>query len=106
MTFTTLADQSTKELIPGFHGRFVHGDQMTVAYWDIEAGAVLPEHAHHHEQIANLLDGEFELTVAGETRQLQPGSVAVIPSNVPHSGRALTACRIMDIFCPARLEYS
>jgi quercetin dioxygenase-like cupin family protein len=106
MTFTTLADQPTKELIPGFHGRFIHGEQMTVAYWEIEAGAILPEHAHHHEQIANLLQGEFELTVAGETRHLKPGSVAVIPSNVPHSGRALTKCRIMDIFCPARLEYS
>ena len=33
------------------------------------------------------------------------GDVIVIPSNIPHSGRALTKCILMDVFSPVREEY-
>ena len=78
---------------------------QTFAYWEIEADAPLPEHSHPHEQVANLLEGEFELTIDGRTERVQAGAVAVIPPNVPHSGRALTACRILDVFSPVREDY-
>ncbi len=47
----------------------------------------------------------FELSVAGERSLLKPGMVAVVPSNVKHQGRALTACRLIDAFYPVREEY-
>lgn len=100
-----LNTQPTRELIPGFHGQFVHTDNVTVAFWTVEAGAILPEHSHIHEQITSVLVGEFELTVDGETYRLLPDSVAVVPANAVHSGRALTACRLIDVFHPARPEY-
>ncbi len=94
-----------KELIKGFRGRFVHTENATLAFWEIEEGAVLPEHSHFHEQTACVLEGCFELTIAGETRAYEPGVLAVIPSNAVHSGRALTDCKILDVFCPVREEY-
>ena len=106
MSVYNLKDQSTRELIPGFHGQFVHTDNVTVAFWDVEAGAILPEHNHIHEQVTSVLAGEFELTVAGETLRLLPGSVATVPGNTIHSGRAVTECRLVDVFHPARPEYS
>lgn len=105
MTFTSLSEIPSREIVSGFHGKLIHTDQVTVAHWDVEAGAVLPEHAHIHEQITMLLEGQFELTVAGETRRLDAGAVAVIASNVPHAGRALTSCRIVDVFQPPRDDY-
>lgn len=105
MSFIDLADRPTKEPVPGYHVRFVHSDTMTMAYWTIEAGAPIPEHQHPHEQVATIIDGEFELTVGGETRRLGPNEVAVIPSNVPHSGRAITECRMIDAFHPVREDY-
>lgn len=105
MPFTTLSDLTAREPVPGYRARFVHSATMTCAYWDVDAGAALPEHAHPHEQIAHVLEGEFELTVGGEVRVLTRGTVAVIPSNVPHSGRAITACRLLDVFHPVREEY-
>ena len=105
MSFIDLEGIEEKELIPGYNVRFVHSEQMTFAYWNIEAGAALPEHNHHHEQVANVLEGEFELTVGGEARVLSPGMVALIPSNVPHSGVAITNCRILDVFYPIREDY-
>lgn len=94
-----------KEIVPGYHARFVHSEHMTLVYWRIEAGSALPEHAHPHEQVLNLLEGEFEAVVAGQTSHLLPGMVSIIPGGVRHSGKALTACRILDVFYPVREEY-
>lgn len=94
-----------RELVPGYHVRFVHSDNVTLAYWRVETQASLPVHSHPHEQIVNLLEGQFELTVAGEKVLLSPGQVVLIPPNAPHAGRALTDCRILDVFYPVREGY-
>ena len=106
MPFIDLNNQpQTKNLVPGFHVRFVHTDTMTFAWWEIDAGAELPEHSHPHEQVCNLLEGEFELTIDGVTETLTSGRSAVIPGHAVHSGRAITDCRVQDVFCPVREDY-
>jgi quercetin dioxygenase-like cupin family protein len=102
MPFKNITDIEPKEVIPGYRARTIHGATMTVVYWEVDADHSMPEHHHPHEQFANVLEGEFELTVAGETRRLKPGDVAHIPSNAPHSGRAITDCRLLDVFHPTR----
>jgi quercetin dioxygenase-like cupin family protein len=94
-----------RELVPGHHGRFVHSEHTTHVYWQIEEGAELPEHSHPHEQIVNVLEGRYELTVDGETFVLTSGDVLVIPGGAAHSGRAHAASRILDVFSPVREEY-
>jgi len=105
MSFQNLKDIKEREIVPGYRARFIHSENMTLAYWDVDPGAALPEHSHPHEQIANVLEGKFELTVAGESRILEPGQVAMIPSDIPHSGRAITACKLLDVFHPCRDDY-
>lgn len=106
MIFHNLNDLHANAIIPGFHGKFVHAERATLAVWAIDAGAVLPDHAHPHEQITAVLEGRMEFTVGGETRIVEAGGVAVVPGGVRHSGKALTACRIIDVFAPARPEYT
>lgn len=101
----TVSDIPNFDIVPGYHGRLIHTDTMTLAYVDVDAGAPLPEHAHPHEQVLNLLEGEFELVLGGETLHLTAGQVVPIPSNVPHSGRAITRCRILDVFHPVREDF-
>ena len=101
----TLDELPSTQVLPGFRARFVHSERMTFAYWEIEAGGELPEHAHEHEQVCHVLQGRFELKIAGETHVLAPGVVAVIPSRALHSGRALSACRVLDVFQPVRDDY-
>ena len=105
MPFIRVETLPEKEPVAGIIGRFVHTDNITVGHFTIAAGAVLPEHAHPHEQITNLLEGELEMTLDGETQVLTPGKVAVIASNAPHSGKALSDCRVIDVFQPARDDY-
>ena len=105
MPYYTFTDLKEIEPVPGFKARFVHSDHMTLGYWTIAAGSTLPQHAHPHEQITSVIEGEFEMTIAGETRTLKAGQVAVIPSNVPHSAKALTKCYTIDAFYPVREDY-
>jgi quercetin dioxygenase-like cupin family protein len=94
-----------REVMPGFRGRFIHGENVTLAYWNIDRGALLPAHAHPHEQVVNVLDGVFELVVDEVPHVLRKGDVFTIPGNAPHSGRALTSCWILDVFSPIREDY-
>ena len=100
-----LTEIEPKEIIPGYHGRLIHSKNMSLAFWEVEAGAEVPEHAHINEQIMQVQEGQFQFTVGGITRIYGPGELVVIPSEVPHSGKAITSCKLMDIFSPVREEY-
>ena len=103
--FIELATLKEKEIIAGYKARAVHTGTMTFMYWTVDEGAAMPIHSHHHEQVAHVLKGRFELTVDGETHILEPGTVAVIPPHVPHGGKAITACELLDVFHPEREDY-
>ena len=94
-----------RAVVPGVSARFVHSENMTFAYWDLEQGAEVPQHGHPHEQVVNMLEGELELTVGDETRRLKAGDVVVIPSNATHSVTCITPCRVLDVFNPVREDF-
>lgn len=105
MPYINTDNLPSKEIIKGYHAQTIHTGTMSFVYWTVEAGHSMPMHSHLHEQVAHVLSGEFELTVAGETRVLTPGVVAVIPPHVEHGGRALTNCKLLDVFHPEREDY-
>jgi quercetin dioxygenase-like cupin family protein len=105
MAFYAASALPEREIVPGFRARFVHGETMTAAFWSADAGASPPSHSHPHEQVAQVLEGRFELTVGEETRAPGPGEAAVIPPGVPHGGTAVTGCRLLDILRPVREDY-
>ena len=100
-----LDDIQAKEIRPGFFGKMVHGDKSTLAFWEIKKGSVLEEHHHVHEQITHILEGKLQMKIGGEVFLLSEGIVHVIPSNMPHSAMALTDCKVIDSFAPARDDY-
>jgi quercetin dioxygenase-like cupin family protein len=100
-----LKDIPAKQIQPGFFGKMVHGDSSTLSFWEIKKGSRLPEHHHVHEQITCILEGELEMIIGGEKYLFTAGTVHVIPSHVPHSAYAVTDCRVIDAFAPARDDY-
>jgi quercetin dioxygenase-like cupin family protein len=96
---------AVREVFPGFHGRFVHSDRMTFAWWTIDEGAEVPLHGHPHEQVVTVLEGRLALVVDGTEHVLHAGDVVAIPGGVPHAARALSACRVLDVFSPVREDY-
>lgn len=105
MSFIRHTDLPQHELFPGFRLRFLHTEKMTKAFVEIAEGSTLAEHSHPHEQITTVLQGRFEFTLNGETQILEEGMSVLIPSGVKHSGRTLTACKVVDAFSPPRSEY-
>jgi quercetin dioxygenase-like cupin family protein len=105
MAMLTLTDVPVREIFPGLRARIVHTAATSQSWVDVDAGATFPEHAHPHEQTVNVLAGRLEVNVDGTTHVLTPGSVLVIEPHARHSGRALEACRVLDIFSPPRDDY-
>lgn len=91
-------DIQTKEIVKGYHGRFIHMDNFTVAYWDVDAGSEIPVHSHIHEQMMQVVEGKFELSLNGISKIYSSGMVVKIPSNIEHGGKAITNCKLIDIF--------
>jgi quercetin dioxygenase-like cupin family protein len=100
-----LQDMPGHEIVPGFTGRFVHGEHVTLSFVDIKKGSRLTQHQHVHEQVTHILQGEIEMLIGDETFVLKAGAVHVIPSNVPHAAYALTDCKVIDAFTPVREDY-
>lgn len=100
-----LSNIKPQEIMPGYHGKMVHTENMSLVFWDVKKGAEVPEHSHMNEQIMHVLEGEFEFTLNGETKIYCSGDIVVIPSHSPHSGKALSICKLLDVFSPTREEY-
>lgn len=92
-------------LVPGYRGRYIHSDNITQGWIDIDADAKLPTHSHPHEQWTTVLTGSLELTVNGTAHLLTPGQTIYIAPNEPHSAWAPVACRVHDVFHPVREDY-
>ena len=105
MPFIEVSTLPTKEIFPGYTARGIHTGTLSFMYFSVESNAAVPEHSHQHEQVSQVLKGTFELTVDGETKILQAGMVAIIPPNTIHSGKAITACELLDVFNPEREDY-
>lgn len=100
-----LSSLVSKEIMPGYHGKMVHGEKLSWIFWTVEKDAEVPIHQHHHEQIMHVVEGEFEFTLDGKTSVYRADDVVVIPSDTPHGGKALTPCKLMDVFSPVREAY-
>ncbi|MCO6492501.1 MAG: cupin domain-containing protein [Phaeodactylibacter sp.] len=103
--FIDLEKLPERELAAGFSARLIHTGKVTIAHVKIRKGSQLPAHKHFHEQVTNIVSGELEMTVGGETVLCRPGMSVTIPSNVLHSARALSDCYAVDVFCPEREDY-
>ena len=102
MHVATLASLPAKNIFPGITGRYAHSGRLTIGEVELAAGSLVPEHQHPHDQLTYVLTGQAECTAGGESCVLKPGMCALIPGGTPHRVRALTACRVLDVFTPVR----
>ena len=105
MPLITLETLPVREIFPGVRARLVHTDRVTHSWVVLDQDATFPDHQHPHEQVVSVLEGQLDMVVNGEPVVLTAGQVYVIPPHAPHSGRAVTACRVLDTFAPVREDY-
>ncbi len=90
--------------------RLVTGERGMLAHVYLDAGSVVPRHAHDNEQFTYILDGALRFSLGpedGEREELvvRAGEVLHIPSGVPHEAEALEDTVDLDVFCPPRQDW-
>ena len=105
MPFLDTSTLRIVERLPGWHGRYFHTENMTFAHYDFERGSNIHEHFHPEEEVYEVIEGELEMTVDGEVQIARAGIVAIVPSNVRHSVKALTDGRVIIVDYPARPDF-
>jgi quercetin dioxygenase-like cupin family protein len=103
--FLNFSDIKAKEIAPGFFSKLIHTESNTINFLEVAAGNELPIHQHPHQQCSFVLEGKFEMTVDGKTKLLTTDTFVLIPGDTPHGGRAITNCKLIDIFSPVREDY-
>ena len=83
--------------LPGVRGWMSQAKDHQVVFFDIEPIGEIPPH-RHGEQWGIVVEGEMELTIAGETRRCGPGDSYHIPADVEHGARFLSHFRAIDVF--------
>ena len=105
MSFVDVDKLKVTERLPGWHGRYFHAVNMSVAHYEFTRSASIHEHHHPQEELYEVLEGELELTIDGVTQVARPGVAAIVPSNARHSVRALTDGRAIIVASPERAEF-
>jgi unsaturated pyranuronate lyase len=103
--FYNFDDIEAKEVAPGFFSKLIHTETNTINFLEVKKGSAIQRHRHVQQQCSFGIEGRFELVVDDVPQVLENGVFAIIPSNVWHSGVALTDCKLIDVFSTVREDY-
>lgn len=67
----------------------------TVTLFAFDAGQELSEHTAPYDALAQVLDGETEIAIAGQPHHLKAGDAIIMPANDPHAVKAVTKFKMM-----------
>jgi quercetin dioxygenase-like cupin family protein len=96
---------SRHRIFPGVEILTTAGANLMFSVVHLEPDSIVLDHAHPHEQMGILLEGQLEFTVGGVTRLIGPGDIWRIPGGVVHGVRALEKSVALDVFHPIREDY-
>lgn len=96
----------TTEAIEKVHlAQLATGEETSVQHFEIEPGAVVPMHDHHHEQAGFVYEGELTFRSEDGTETIVgAGDSFVLVGGEPHAAenRGEDVVRGVDIFSPPR----
>jgi quercetin dioxygenase-like cupin family protein len=69
----------------------------TVTLFAFDAGQELSEHTAPFDALALVLDGETEITIAGQPMRLSAGQMVIMPADKPHAVKAVKQFKMMLI---------
>lgn len=97
--FNTL---EVKDTLPGASAAYFQTAYSTIAYTELKTGAVIPPHNHMNEAVDIVLEGVLEMQIGETKAMMQPGMMSFVPSNVMHSAKAITDCKVATVLHPKR----
>jgi quercetin dioxygenase-like cupin family protein len=94
------------ELNPLITGRVVEVPNAMLARIKAPKGPI-NMHKHDFDQITHMLSGKMRWEIEGEeSRIVMAGDVLLMPAGIAHGGEVLEDAEYLDIFAPARQDFS
>ena len=89
--------------------RVGYTDNLMMVIFDFDDGPQTepdPPHAHPHEQISYVAEGEIFFFLEDQSERLGPGDMFLVPPDKPHTIQLLTKhVRLVDCFTPIRQDF-
>ena len=67
----------------------------SITLFAFDKGEGLSEHSSPHEAIVQILDGQAEISIAGNAADLVSGQCIILPANIPHALKANEKFKMM-----------
>jgi quercetin dioxygenase-like cupin family protein len=94
-----VVDKGVKRKILGYD------DKIMLVNVHFETGGIGSLHEHYHSQVTYVASGQFEVTIAGETKLLKGGDSFYIPPHAVHGVVCLETGLLVDVFSPMREDF-
>ena len=75
----TWDDMPAEQVTDTFSRKMVVGKNEMLRWLELKPGCKVPEHSHENEQISHVLKGRLRFVVDGETIEVGPGEILLIP---------------------------
>lgn len=98
-------DVAAEDLTDAINRRYVTGDRVTVARFELKRGGVVPRHAHDNEQVSCILTGALRFRFDDGEVVAETGSVVRIPGGVAHEVEVMRDTLVIDVFSPVRTDW-
>jgi quercetin dioxygenase-like cupin family protein len=94
------------ELLNGIKIKTINsGMNMIMTEFQLQKGALLPEHSHINEQSGYLIKGSIRLFINGAAKELKPGDSWNIGKDIKHKAEVLEDSLAIEVFNPTREDY-
>jgi len=104
--FQKRGEGAYRQLLEGVYLKTVaYGEQTLMGRFRLVRGAVIPPHAHPHEQIGTLISGCLRFTIGGETISAEAGDSWCIAGGVEHGVIVEEDSVVVEVFSPVREDY-
>src|SRR3954451_14026488 len=93
-------------IFPGANLHAIGGEQVLLCRVTYEPGTTVKRHSHEHtEQVMVGVDGEVEMTIDDEKRQLGPGYIVVVNRGREHELHSEGGCTFFEALAPVPLDH-
>jgi gluconolactonase len=106
-TVYDLYDLQLTALTTGANSRLITGKNTQISFISMDPGSLFDRHIHPEEQTMLVLRGGCDEILLDSEQPMTKNSVAYIPGNMVHGAKVSDlGCDAIDIFWPARADYS
>ena len=99
------SDVAAEQITPAISRRFITGDRVTIARFELKRGGVVPMHSHENEQVTFVLTGALKFKIENREVVVRGGEVLQIPGAVPHEVEVVEDALVVDVFSPVRQDW-